>query len=138
MALWQIGLILLGLVWALQAVGTWVQMRHYREVMGRISGQWSDGFLGAGTARAKLGRGVILLVVVGPDGTVRRVAAMQGRSVFARFTVLPEFEGLGLEALRRGEGAGAGRSKGFDKALAQAIDQIDRTRARSAVETPAA
>ena len=57
MAIWQIGLLLLGAVWLLQAAGTWLQMRHYREVMSSIGGKWTDGYLGVGNARASLGRG---------------------------------------------------------------------------------
>lgn len=135
MAVWQLGLVLLGVVWVLQALGTWIQMRHYRRVMGGISRQWSDGYLGAGNARSALGKGVILILVVGPDDVVRRLLLMEGRSVFARFEPRPEFEGMRLQALRdREPAAGDAKvfgSKGFKGALGQAVDQIDRARRRT-------
>ena len=135
MAVWQFGLVLLGVVWALQALGTWIQMRHYRRVMGGISRQWSDGYLGAGNARSALGKGVILILVVGPDEIVRRLVLMEGRSIFARFEPRPEFEGMRLQALRdRKPLTGDPKifaSKGFKGALKQAVDQIDRVRQRT-------
>ena len=32
MAIWQWGLLLLAVVWALQSYGVWLQMRHYSDV----------------------------------------------------------------------------------------------------------
>jgi glucitol operon activator protein len=126
--LWQIALIVLVIAWGLQAFGTFVQMRHYREMMGAITRQWSDGYLGAGNARGALGKGVILLLVVGPDASVRRLLIMEGRSVLAKFQPLREFEGRPLDELRSGTALGTNQ-KGRETALAQAIAQIDRARA---------
>jgi glucitol operon activator protein len=126
--LWQIALIVLVIAWGLQALGTFAQMRHYREMMGTIARQWSDGYLGAGNARAALGKGVILLLVVGPDMRVRRLLVMEGRSVLAKFKALGEFEGRPLDELRSGGAFGPDR-KGRETALAQAIAQIDKARA---------
>ena len=33
MAMWQWGLLALGVLWALQSLGVWYQMRHYGDVM---------------------------------------------------------------------------------------------------------
>jgi glucitol operon activator protein len=99
MPLWQIALAVFIVAWGLQAAGTYVQMRHYSAVMGEISRRWSDGFLGAGNARSRLGSGVILLLVVSPDRIVRRVMIMKGRSIFARFARLREVEGKALDEL---------------------------------------
>jgi glucitol operon activator protein len=126
MPLWQIALIALVAAWALQAVGTYFQMRHYRTVMGEVSSRWSDGFVGAGNAKSTLGRGVILLLVVGPDHIIRRLSVMQGRSVFAKFRPIPEFEGHALDRLRASPFGDAGSSK----ALAMAIAQIDKAAGR--------
>ncbi len=140
MALWQFGLILLAVVWVLQAIGTWVQMRHYRTVMGGISRQWADGHLGAGNSRSVLGKGMILILIIGPDDIVRRLMLMEGRSVFARFKVMEGFEGLRLAALRdpavaEGRPKLAAR-KGFRVALGQALEQIERARGRTAGALP--
>lgn len=134
MQLWQLGLILLAVVWALQAVGTWMQMKHYREVMGDISRRWADGFVGAGNARGRLGKGVILILVVSPDDVVRRLAVMEGRSVMAKFKPLPEFEGRPLSELR--ENGFPGKEKGRNLALSRAIEQIDRTRSKASAPDP--
>ena len=130
MQIWQVILLVLVVVWGLQALGTFAQMRHYRDVMGSISRQWSDGHLGAGNARGAFGKGVILVLVVAPDGHVRRLLVMEGRSVLAKFKALDGFEGRSLDELRSGTVFGEGQ-KGREKALAQAIEQIDRARARS-------
>jgi glucitol operon activator protein len=128
MPLWQIGLLLLGAVWLLQAVGTWLQMRHYREVMGSIGDRWDDGFMGVGNARASLGRGVILMLVLGPDDTVRDLLVMEGRSVFAKFKRLEQFQGRNISSLLEDESFTAQR--GRKQALEQAIQQIEKAKAR--------
>ena len=123
MPLWQILLMVLVAAWALQAVGTYIQMRHYRFVMGDVSARWSDGYVGVGNAKSTLGRGVILLLVVDLNGIVRRLSVMQGRSVFATFKPVSEFEGSTLEHLRTRP---AFPDVGRTKALATAIAQIDK------------
>ena len=81
MAWWQYALLALVIAWALQAYGVWRQTQHYQSVFKELRGNWSDGMLGVGAAPAKLGKGAIAMVVVDPDGTVRTVRVMQGRSV---------------------------------------------------------
>jgi glucitol operon activator protein len=128
MPLWQIGLILLVAVWLLQALGTWLQMRHYREVMGSIEGRWSDGFLGVGNARASLGRGVILMLVTGPDDTVRNLLVMEGRSVLAKFKPMDQFQGRTIGSLMEDEAFTAIR--GRKQALEQAVQQIEKAKSK--------
>ncbi len=133
---WQSALLLLALVWGLQAFGTWRQMRHYQEVMRGITGRWSDGFVAAGNARGAIGKGVILLLVVTPDEIVRRLLIMEGRSVFAKFRDFPEFEGRALASLEADAFPAAER--GRQQALAQAIAQVRRMKQeRSAPAEPA-
>lgn len=128
MPLWQIALIALVGAWALQAVGTYFQMRHYRGVMGDVSRRWADGFVGAGSAKSTFGKGGILLMVVSQDGIVRRLSVMQGRSVFAKFKHSAEFDGMPLAQLRTlTPFADPGRTK----ALGIAIAQIDRAAQRA-------
>jgi glucitol operon activator protein len=130
MPIWQIGLILLVVVWLLQALGTWLQMRHYRQVMAAIRDRWSDGYLGVGNARASLGRGVILMLVVGPDDRVRDLLVMEGRSVLAKFKRLGAFDGRSLQSLREDESFNALRGRAH--ALEQAIQQIEKAKAAKA------
>ena len=128
MPIWQIALILLTVMWVLQAVGTWLQMRHYRNVMRSIEGRWTDGYLGIGNARSSLGRGVILMVVVGPDGCVRELLTMEGRSVLAKFSPLEQFRGCNLASLREHEMFNSRRGRA--QALDQAIQQIEKAKSR--------
>ncbi len=128
MALWQIGLLLLAFVWMLQSVGTWLQMRHYREVMGSIERRWTDGYMGVGNARASLGRGIILILVVAPDDTIRDLFVMQGRSVFAKFSRLDEYEGRSVASLLADEAFTGMR--GRKQALEQAAQQIENAKIR--------
>jgi glucitol operon activator protein len=128
MPIWQIGLILLVVMWILQAAGTWLQMRHYRSVMGSIQGRWTDGYLGIGNARSSLGRGVILMLVVGPDDTIRELLVMEGRSVLAKFKALTEFQGRSINSLREDEAFA--KVRGRIQALDQAIQQIEKAKSK--------
>ena len=120
---WQLALIALVLAWMLQAVGGFYQMRHYRAVMGDVSARWADGFVGAGSARAILGRGVLLLLVVSPDRIVRRLLVMHGRSIFTRFEPVSAVEGLPMERLGSEP---VFRDKKRGKALAIALAQVEK------------
>jgi glucitol operon activator protein len=78
-------ILVLALLWALQIVGTYFQMRHYREVLGGITREESEGYVGVGNAKARIGKGVILILVAGENDVVRRALRMRGMTVFARF-----------------------------------------------------
>ncbi|EFH13534.1 glucitol operon activator protein [Teichococcus cervicalis] len=130
MPAWQWGLVLLGVLWALQALGTWRQMRHYRQVMQAVLREEPEGYLGTGAARGVLAKGVIVLLVAGPDLVARRVLLMEGRSVLAGFRRAPELEGLPLDALETRDFPAAQRGRAA--ALRGAIAQI-----RKAAEAPA-
>ncbi|MCW6508104.1 transcriptional regulator GutM [Lichenifustis flavocetrariae] len=123
MPLWQIALMGLVVAWGLQALGTYVQMRHFSATMGDVSRLWPDGFVGAGNARSTFGAGVILLLVVSPDRTVRRALIMRGRTVFARFARLSTIEGKTLDDLPEEP---AFRDKATGGALIKAAEQIER------------
>jgi len=136
MAYWQIALIALAVVWVLQAVGTWVQMRHYRQVMSGVAERWADGFVGAGNARGRLGKGVIVVLVVDGGDVIRQLLAMEGRSVLAKFQPITAFDGKPLDALRASEAlAGLGTAQAL--AIGRAVEQIDRARAATATAAPA-
>ncbi|HEX4768165.1 MAG TPA: transcriptional regulator GutM [Lichenihabitans sp.] len=130
MPIWQIALIAVLAAWCLQGLGTYIQMRHYTAVMGEVTRLWADGFVGAGNARATLGRGVILLLVVSPDRIVRRLMVMQGRSVFARFARVPDVEGRAFDGL---DAASSFSDEARRKALSIAVQQIEKAAARGPV-----
>lgn len=128
MGLWSVLLGVLGVLWLAQIAGTYLQMRHYRRVLGRLAGEYREGYVGVGNARSRFGKGVILILVVGEDGkVVRRALRMRGMTVFARFREYPEMEGVGVEELKGGGGVFADRAT--LAAAEKAVEQIERIRA---------
>lgn len=130
MAIWQWGLLLLGVVWALQSLGVWLQMRHYSDVFKGISNRFEDGFVGAGNSKGRLHKGTIALIVVAPDMTVRRLMVMNGRSVFTKFKRLEQFEGVALDRIRSSPAIMGEGEPGVAEAVRRAIEQIDVARSK--------
>ncbi|MFL6059081.1 MAG: transcriptional regulator GutM [Rubrobacteraceae bacterium] len=118
-------ILLLALAWILQTIGTYFQMRHYREVLGGITREGGEGFVGVGNAKATFGKGVILILVSDGNDVVRRALRMRGMTIFARFKEAPDLAGMSLDELRA-----EGREEPYDKstmlAARRAIEQIDR------------
>jgi len=134
LALWQIALIVFGVAWAMQAVGVWLQTRHYQQTFSDLRARWADGALGAGAAASRFGKGVIALLVVSPSGEVRAARAMVGRTVFAKFAQQRELEGISLDELKARVAApdfDASRRIAFTKAT----EQIEKVRADRAEKT---
>ena len=127
-------ILVLALVWALQIVGTYFQMRHYREVLGGITREGGEGYVGVGNAKARFGKGVILILVAGEDDVVRRALRMRGMTIFARFQEAPELVGVGLDELRNAEREGP-YEKGTMLAARRAVEQIDRIKQEQARST---
>jgi len=132
MVIWQWLLLALALLWGLQSLGVWFQMRHYSDVMKGITAKYADGFVGAGHVRGQLKKGTIILIVVDRDFVVQRFLQMSGRSVFAKFRRLADFEGKTLERLR---GHANQAEPEMKAAMIQAIETIERMHA-NAQETP--
>lgn len=131
MVLWQWCLLALGIVWALQTVGVWLQVRHYATVMGGLRRQFSDGYAGTGYVRGRIRKGTIALLVVSPDLAVRRLLVMSGRSVFTAFKPLHQYEGMTLDSLRETLSVPGKPESPLKKAVDIAIAQIERTRAET-------
>ncbi|MEP7454589.1 transcriptional regulator GutM [Phyllobacterium sp. SB3] len=129
MVMWQWGLLALGLLWALQSLGVWYQMRHYTDVMKGITSKYNDGFVGAGNVRGRFGKGMIVLIVTNADLAIQRFLVMSGRSVFAKFRRRPEFENMSIEALRTSSLMTTDEDRALAKATEVAIAQIDRAKA---------
>lgn len=125
MAFWQIALLAFVAAWMVQSLGVWMQMQHYQKTFADLRAQWSDGLMGAGAAPGRLGKGVIVLMVVNPDGIVRKTCMMQGRSVFTKFRDRSEFDGLSIDDVKsRAESAAYDRNVG--RAVVKAIEQIEK------------
>ncbi|KQZ30631.1 transcriptional regulator [Mesorhizobium sp. Root552] len=134
MAIWQWALLLLALVWGLQALGVWMQMRHYTDVFKGITEKYKDGFVGAGNSRGRFRKGTIVLLVVTPDLIVRRLLIMSGRSVFTKFKRHEEFEGATLDSIRSNPAVLGEGEPGVAEAVKRAIEQIDRARSEPGKE----
>lgn len=123
-------LLALGVLWALQIAGTHVQMSHYRKVLSGITREGGKGYVGAGNAKARLGKGVIAILVTDEDDVVRRALRMRGMTVFARFEEASDLVGLSLDELRdEREGP---YEKATMLAVRRAVEQIDRIKAEKA------
>lgn len=118
-------LLVVGLLWLSQIVGTYFQMEHYRKVLGGIRQAGGEGFVGVGNAKARFGKGVILILVVGENGIVREALRMRGMTVFARFKDAPDLLGKRLDDLRDEDIEGP-YEKGTMLAVRRAVEQIDR------------
>jgi len=118
-------ILILAVAWALQIVGTYFQMRHYREVLGAITREGGEGFVGVGNAKATFGKGVILILVADGNDVVNRALRMRGMTIFARFKEAQDLVGMRLKELRVGD-----REEPYDKstllAARRAVEQIDR------------
>jgi glucitol operon activator protein len=125
MGWWPLLLLVVAILWLAQIVGTYYQVRHYRKVLSQITQEGGEGYVGAGNAKARFGKGVILILVVAEDGRVRKALKMQGATVFARFREAPELSGLHIDELRD-EKWGEGNEKGTALAARRAVEQIDR------------
>jgi glucitol operon activator protein len=125
---WTLVLVL-AVLWLLQSVGTYFQIRHYRKVLSGIAREGDEGYVGVGNAKARFGKGVILILVVDGDEVVRRALKMRGMTVFARFKEAPELVGLGLDELRDETRKETKKERGVLLAARRAVEQIDLIRA---------
>lgn len=125
-------LLALAIVWALQILGTWYQMRHYQAVLRGITERSTEGYVGVGNAKASLGKGVILILVVGRDGEVSDALRMRGRTILARFEKAPDLVGMRVDELREPEREGP-YDAGTMLAARRAVEQVDRIKAEREV-----
>ena len=128
MAGWQLALLLLLGAWLVQSIGVWMQMRYYARVVRSIGRQFDTGFLGTGYVKGRLRKGSVALVVASQDLVVQRLALMSGRSVFARFKFRPEFVGWSLDRLAASVNAEPRLDLSEQRAVLQAIAQIETRR----------
>ncbi len=131
MSTWVWVLLALGVVWILQMIGTHVQMSHYRSVLGGITREGGKGYVGAGNAKARLGKGVILIMICDEDDVVKRALRMRGMTVFARFEEARDLLGLSLDNLRE-EGLEGPYEKATMLAARRAVEQIERIKVEKA------
>jgi len=112
-------------------VGTHVQMSHYRSVLGGITREGGKGYVGAGNAKARFGKGVILILVSDENDVVKRALRMRGMTVFARFEEAPDLVGMSLDELGE-EGREGPYEKATMLAARRAAEQIHRIQSERA------
>src|SRR5215210_2548220 len=98
-------------------------MRHYQAVLRGITERSTEGYVGAGNAKASVGKGVILILVVGGDGEVGDALRMRGRTILARFEKAPELVVMHVDELREPELEGP-YDAGTMLAARRAVEQV--------------
>ena len=130
MPIWQWAILFWAILWGLQSVGVWMQMRVYADLLKDLRQQFRDGFIGTGYSPRRLSSGSIVVLVVNSDLIVQRVLVMRGFTFLAKYVPRPEFEGLRLSALNAAVPdirKNASLKMAIDKAAAQ-IGQLKTTR----------
>lgn len=128
---WVWVLLAVATLWILQMVGIHVQMSHYRSVLGGITREGGKGFVGAGNAKARFGKGVILILISDEDDVVKRALRMRGMTVFARFEEAPDLVGMSLDELAQEKREGP-YEKATMLAAKKAVEQIQRIKSEKA------
>lgn len=90
-------LLALAVFWALQLVGSWFQMRRYRDAVVDATKRFDSGFLGVGSCKVNLGRGAVAIVVLSSDMRICQFLSMSGLTVFTRFRPHNGFAGLSMD-----------------------------------------
>jgi glucitol operon activator protein len=87
----------LALLWAVQLVGSWYQMRHYRDTVRTTVARWQSGFLGVGSRKASFRRGAIVILVLSSEMRIAQFSCMSGLTVLSRFRSYPRFLDMSIE-----------------------------------------
>lgn len=116
--MWIRLMILIGILWMIQVVLTYFQIKHYHK---RIMELKRKGRVGIGSIKGKLTPGVIIILATNLRGTIVDAEIMKGLSVFARFKKVKELIGQNINNLS--ETPTVLKEKEF-KALEQAIENL--------------
>ena len=94
-------LLIVFVLFILQALGGWYQIQNYRKAMRRVHQYGNVGF---GQRKGRLTAGYIIMIACDHDGIITRCEIMQGLSFLAKFKPLNEFLGkdMHLKHLTRG------------------------------------
>jgi glucitol operon activator protein len=88
------------LLWILQGIGVWFQARRYSAEVNALQDGATEGYLGGGHARKRLGKGSIVMLITDANLKVTKFKLMRGMTIFARFADKTEFVGLSLDELQ--------------------------------------
>jgi len=101
MPIWQAVLLAWVILWALQSVGAWFQLRRYGDQLKALQAEYSSGYIGTGYSPKRFSRGAIVMIVAGADLTIKKFLMMRGATFLAPFRQLDEYEGLNFDQLNR-------------------------------------
>lgn len=88
--MWIRFVIFIGIMWIIQVVLTYFQMKHYQKRMVALK---RKGRIGVGTTKGRITSGVIIILAVNPRGVIVDAEIMRGVSVFARFKKIKDLIG---------------------------------------------
>ncbi|TYP56780.1 transcriptional regulator GutM [Thermosediminibacter litoriperuensis] len=91
--MWVKILAIIGLMWILQGVLTYFQIKN---LQGKIKELKKVGRVGIGSAKGRITPGNIVLIAADETGKILEAHRMSGMTVFARFKELEEMKGLYL------------------------------------------
>ncbi len=127
MPIWQTVLIAWVVLWALQSIGVWYQMRRYREQLYALQSEYKSGYVGTGYSPRRLSRGAIVMIVTSADLVIRKFVVMRGATFLAPFRQLGEYEGLSFDQLSK-KLADEPKKSSLKAAAENAIAQIQRVK----------
>jgi len=114
--MWIKLLLIIGLMWILQGVLAYFQIKNFQTKMKEMK---KSGRVGIGTVKGRLGAGAIVILSVDGVGRIVEARKMTGISVFARFKPFPELKDLYYwEATKAVDSS----NKALLKAVSQAAD----------------
>lgn len=87
-------LLIVFVLFILQALGGWYQIQNYRKAMRRVHQYGNVGF---GQRKGRLTAGYIIMIACDHDGIITRCEIMQGLSFLAKFKPLNEFLGKDMK-----------------------------------------
>lgn len=87
-------LLIVFVLFILQALGGWYQIQNYRKAMKRVH---QYGNVGIGQRKGRLTAGYIVMIACDHEGIITRCEIMQGLSFLAKFKSINEFLGKSMQ-----------------------------------------
>ena len=127
MPIWQAILLAWIVLWGLQAVGVWFQMRRYREQLSSLQTEYTAGYIGTGYSPKRFARGAIVMMVTDSNLTIKKFMMMRGATIMAPFREMTEFVGLSFDELNK-KLADEPKKSSLKAAAENAIAQIQKVK----------
>ncbi|ADL08190.1 transcriptional regulator GutM [Thermosediminibacter oceani] len=109
---------IIGLMWILQGIFTYFQIKNLQEKIKQLK---KVGRVGIGSAKGKMTPGNIVLIAADKTGKILEAYRMSGMTVFARFKEIKEMKGLYLQEVPY---VLNDKDEGFKKAVENAVKML--------------